>query len=337
MVLVLCFSLLDVAASQEDPNGAISATTGSGIVEQVSGEPAFAPEDTFGFTGGVDVQLGGTNEPDIVVNPLNPNNIAMADLFSLRVSIDNGGTFTAATAATVPATHILGGDPSLAFDSQGRLFWTYLGCFLPCPPAAPLIDIFIAQVNPTTGAILAGYPVNVTASPGVNLPASGGNVHDKEWLAADHHLGGTSPFQDRLHIVWTDFTGVNTTTVRTTFSTDQGVTWSAPVALSAAGEGFVWPSHNSVAPNGDVYVAYHSQPTFAGGAPDGVSGQVFVLRSTDGGATYPQKNAAFTAGNADITFNRQDRPRTLNQSATWTQGSAQAWVLPDPVIQNNVF
>jgi hypothetical protein len=127
------------------------------------------------------------------------------------------------------------------------------------------------------------------------------------------------------------------TTVRTTFSVDQGVTWSAPVALSGAGEGFVWPSHNSVAPNGDVYVAYHSQPTFAGNAPNGTSGQVFVLRSTDGGATYPQKNTAFTPGNADITFNVQTSARTLNQSASWTQGSAQPWVLPDPVLQDNVY
>src|SRR5207249_4273755 len=122
----------------------------------------------------------------------------------------------------------------------------------------------------------------------------------------------------------------------TTSSNNQGLTWSAPLTLSGAGEGFVWPAHNAVAANSDVYVAYHSQPRFAGGAPNGTSGQVFVLRSTDGGLTYPQKNTAYAAANADITFNVQTAARRLNGSRSWTQGSAQPWVLPDPSNPNNV-
>jgi hypothetical protein len=220
---------------------------------------------------------------------------------------------------------------SLAFDSQGQLFWTYLGG----RNDNNLPDIFVVQVNPTTGAILPGYPVNVTDAAG--FPASAGNSNDKQWIAADH--SHRSPFRDQLYIVWTRFAATGTV-VHTTFSTDQGLTWSPALTLSAAaGEGFVWPSHNAVAPNGDVYVAYHSQPRFTGRNPDGTSGQVFVLRSTDGGATYPQKTLAYTPGNADITFNVQTVPegRVVNGSISWTQGSAQPWVLPDPVIPNNVY
>ncbi len=115
--------------------------------------------------------------------------------------------------------HLLCGDPSVAYDSQGRLFWTYLGCI------GVGIEIFIAQVNPATGAILAGYPVKVTAGADVNLPGANGFAHHEEWLAADSFAGGA--FQDRLYIVWTEFPAAGGTIVRTTFSTDQGLTWSA--------------------------------------------------------------------------------------------------------------
>ena len=304
----------------------------SGLTSEESGiVPA---DEEIGVTsngdsvGALDLTLGGTNEPAIAVNPLDSNNIAMASLFSLRVSTDGGVSFTAPTSPAVSAGYGLAGDPSLGFDSQGRLFWTYLGR----RTDNGHLEVFISQVNPTTGAILAGYPVNVTALAG--FPASAiGNDNDKEWLAVDRFSG--SPFQDRLYVVWTRFGGG--TTVHTTYSADQGQTWSPALTVSDSAEGFVWPTHNAVAANGDVYVAYHSQPGFSGGAPNGTSGQVFVLRSTDGGATFPQKTAAYTPGNADITFNVQTSGRTLNGSASWTQGSAQPWVLPDPTNPSNVY
>jgi hypothetical protein len=314
LVLTLLGSsvVVDVAAAQNEPVIGPSGTADAIIMMPAYKGTVTAPAETLGIEGGVDIplpcsichRLGGTNEPAIAVNPLNSANIAVASLFELRVSINNGMNFSAPVAAVVPATHRLAGDPSLAFDSQGRLFWTYLGSRIDTVQ----LDIFIAQVDPTTGAILPGYPVNVTAEAG--FPASvAGNDNDKEWLAADRFPG--SSFQDQLYVVWTRFTASGTV-VHTTFSTDQGLNWSSALILSAAGEGFVWPSHNAVAPNGDVYVAYHSQPRFVNRNPDGTSGQVFVLRSTDGGATYPQKTIAYTPGNADITFNVQTGVRTLD-------------------------
>ncbi len=63
--------------------------------------------DTFqgteieGTGGGVDVPLGPSNEPTIAVNPLDPNNIAVASndrgSTSIRVSTDGGATFSAST------------------------------------------------------------------------------------------------------------------------------------------------------------------------------------------------------------------------------------------------
>ncbi len=283
---------------------------------------------------GVDLALGfNNNEPSIAVDPNNPLRVAVATYLSIRVSVNGGTTFLPAVAAGVPPTHsnARGGDSSLGYDSRGRLFWTYL---LRHTNVNAAIDIFVAQCDPATGALLAGYPVNVTGSAGVNRPAPA-NCHDKSWLAVDSFNG--SPFRDRLYLVWTDFT-TNPGQIRATSSADQGQNWTASVSLSANAEGFVWPSHNTVAPNGDVYVAYHSQSGFDGsGAADGVSGQIFVLRSTDGGATYPQKRTAYAAGQADLTFNRQTQNGALAGTRFWLQGSVQPFILADPNTAGRIY
>ena len=139
----------------------------------------------------VDVELGGIRECAIAVNPLDPQNIAVTSWSSgLRVSTDGGLTWSdPPTEAPVPDGWLqnYAGDPSLAFDSQGRLFWCYLGQGGP----APGVRILILQVNPTTGAPVAG-PFEV--------PALGTSHDDKPWLAADAFSG--SPFSDRLYVVW---------------------------------------------------------------------------------------------------------------------------------------
>jgi len=278
-----------------------------------------------GEPGGADVVTGiPRNEPTVAVNPHNPLNVIAAGLWELRFSTDGGLSFSNAIPAPVPPGFGPAGDPSIAFDSQGRLFWSYLGF------GSSGLHVFVSQINPSTGAVVAG-PVNVTASAG--FP---GGSHDKQWLAADRFVG--SPFQDRLYVVWSDFSGPGGVTVRATYSTDQGMTWTPALTLSAPTEGFPWPTHNAVAANGDLYVSYHSQPSFSGGAPDGVSGQVFVLRSTDGGVSYPQKNTAYGPGFADLTFNVQfASSRVLPNNRSWMQGAAQAWVLPNPLNANEVF
>ena len=135
-----------VVAQEPDPEPLVGPSglidgDGAGVssVEAAGGAVAAEP--------GQDVQLGGTNEPTIAVNPRNPANVVMASLFRLRVSTDNGANFSAPTLAPVPATHSRAGDPSLAFDSQGRLFWTYLGR----RRDNGLIDVLVSGVNPTTG------------------------------------------------------------------------------------------------------------------------------------------------------------------------------------------
>ncbi|MDH4337715.1 MAG: HYR domain-containing protein [Candidatus Krumholzibacteria bacterium] len=279
--------------------------------EPLNSQVLFAPP-------GANIPLGATVEPTVAVDPNNPLRVAAASLFSIRVSTDGGVTFQPTVAAQVPATHGLCGDPSVGYDSQGRLFWTYLGC------RGGGIDMFIAQISPTTGAILPGYPVNITAAIGLPAPA---NAHDKEWLAVDHWAG--SPYRDNLYVAWSDLTGASA--IRVVTSTDQGLNWSAPVTLSGGGEGFVWPVHNTVAPNGDVYVSYHAP------ASNGTAGRVYLLRSTDGGVSFPQKTNPYGAGQADVTFNVQSQAGAIPGTQFWLQGNGQAYVLADPNVAGRIY
>ena len=92
----------DVTGAQSEPLVGPSGIVGEGPVTPPYAGPVIAPEETFGVEGGVDIPLpcttchglGGTNEPAIAVNPLDPDNIAAASLFELRVSTDNGATFS---------------------------------------------------------------------------------------------------------------------------------------------------------------------------------------------------------------------------------------------------
>jgi hypothetical protein len=279
---------------------------------------------------GVDVELEGWNEVTEAINPLNPLHIAYASLFELRVSLDGGLTWQDAVPPELPASHVAQGDPGLAFDANGRLFWLYLAS----PRGAYLfingIDVFIAQCNPLTGAILPGYPINVTAS--IGLPGTAGNNHDKAWLAVDDHAA--SPFANRLHLTWTNFPSSGGTVILATHSSDQGLTWSPAVSLEG-GAVYKWPTHNHVAPNGDVFVAYHRQP--GGGNPNGISGAIRLWRSTDGGATFPQSALAYTGGQADMTHNRQTLSGNIPGTNFMLLGSWQPWILTDPNVPGRMW
>jgi len=291
--------------------------------------PSEEPTPVSTDAAGVDVPLGGTREPAIAVNPLDSRNVAASSLFQYRVSGDGGASWTAPASNIVPAGYSQDGDPSLAFDHLGRLFYCYQGFHGGSGGA----DEFVARLNPYTGSYLSG-PFKVSVS------GSGGSYNDKCWIAADRWTA--SPFAGRLYTVWTEFPTAGSTRVLFSRSLDQGATWSAPLQLSAAGEGFPWPAHAAVAPNGDVFVSYHSQTGFnligeAGGNPDGTSGKVYVVRSTDGGVSFPQKTLAYAAGAADVTYNVQTSPGTIPGTTFWLQGSGQAWVLPDPHIAGTLY
>jgi hypothetical protein len=272
------------------------------------------------------VPLGGISRfrptvPMLAINGTDPGNIAVASHEVIKLTSDAGNSFPGAR--NFSPFFNSGGLTDVKFDGQGRLFWSN-GV---SASGGQQPGIYVDQVDQSPGGLVRPNRATTT------------NFDEKAFMAIDTNPG--SPFFDNIYLTWTRNMG---TSIAIFFSrsTDAAVTWSAPVQISAADEGFVFTSTVSVAPNGDVYVAYHSQTGFSSGfgdqgTPDGTSGQTFVVRSTDGGLTFPQKNLAFLPGQSDITFNIQGQPRTIPGAQLWTVGSSQPWVLADPTRPGNVY
>ena len=284
-------------------------------------------------------------EVALKINPRDAANIAVFGGI-LGVSTDAVATVNAPLFPPLPPGFTQGnGDGDIDFDSQGRLFGSWL---VTAGPGARRVAI--VQANPMTGAFI-GLPSVI--------PSTAGQLNDdKPFIVAD--ANPASPFVNNLYVVWDRF---NVTPGQWEIffarSTDQGQTWSTPLQLShffgpnnipgdGDDEGLCWPADVGTAPNGDVYIAYHSQRDMTAQTlevnglrtnPDGVSGKTILRRSTDGGLTFGPVIEVFPSGTSDVTFNTQDALNggTIPGTQFLTVGSATAYVLTDPVRPGNVY
>lgn len=339
--------LATVSSSGQD--SAATANWGSDIPPGGSYTHTFPEPGSFAYfiadhpewTGQVAVGPAGTDvltpfvgfEPtNAVVNPRNPAQVAVMQGCTVLISNDFGQTFPVIRTSTLAPP--CNGDPTMAFDSQGRLFVSHLSRVV----LGGELRVFAGQIADTTTP--SPNPLTDTYTP-IQVSQTDGNDDDKQWLAAD--ANPASPFSDNLYLVWTQFTGVGAaaggpTQIMFSRSINQGAAWSAPQRLDPGGQGFVWPSHVVVASNGDVYVAYHTNTCQAAN-----TGVVPLLRDGNGGAnfangTVPQVNNAFGAGQATVSCNVQDNSGDEIPGADfWLQGTMQPWILPDPLSPNNVY
>jgi hypothetical protein len=258
------------------------------------------------------------NEPAVAVDPNNPLHVAVAGAIQLRVSIDGGLTFSPYVFSPLLPGYGRCGDSSLAYDSQGRLFWTYIIC------TATTLHLALAQIDPTDAHVIPGYPIDIGAALGFTINAN----NDKPWIAID--TNPASAFRDRLYVTWGEVPF--SSRVEVTYSKDLGHTWNGLTQLSTPTEGFAWPPHITVGPNGDVYISYHAPRS------TGTAGAVYLCRSTNGGVTFPQKTIPFPAGKADVTFNVQSVVATsIPKTNFWLQGNAQAYVMADPNVAGRIY
>jgi hypothetical protein len=267
--------------------------------------PAHSPDHALGdFSGGF-----APVEPTLSVNALDPGQINVSSQAGIRVSSTTGRTFT--SPSFFPGSQH--GDTATAYDGAGRLFWVNLG--------GP--GILISQVNPTTGAVIPGTTFTVDSR-------IDGGSDDKPFLAAD-------PRTNNLYVVWTLFTDTGGTAVDIRRSTNQGQTWSPLVEVDNGFDGFTWPATATVAPDGHVFVAYHSVLNFVNNAPDN-SGNVVVVRFNND-LSSPLRSHAENPAFADITFNVQTAgsARIIPHMQFWTQGAAQPQILADPVRPGNIY
>ena len=301
-------ALIEEEAAVEAPNLTPSAPITPTFVlsSPLDGNVVAAPAVTVNK----DTAGAPQNETAIAVDPLNPNRVvAAANDYVTRTwtctisgtpcsalgegssgtyfSNDGGQTWCcnssdpAHPGTLIPGINRLtggqydaGGDPALAFDSQGIVYYAGLGFNRTTPPNTVAVN---KGTFDGSGNLTWGPPtfINPTTSPST--------LNDKEWIAADWHLA--SPFKDRVYVSWTRFlfNPINGSYVQSpiffAYSTDGGQTFSAPQSI-VGNVLYDQGSRPIVADDGTVYVIFFGSTRLASLA------STYIVKSTDGGVSF---------------------------------------------------
>ena len=300
-------ALIEEEAEEEDASSPAAISPAHVLSSPLDGNSIAAPDVLVNQ----DTAAASQNETAIAVDPNNPNRIvagandyvtrtwnctingtpcsALGDAYSgAYYSNDGGQTWCCASSldgsnwgTLIPGVTRLtggqydaGGDPALAFDSHGNVYYAGLGFNRESPPNT--VTVNKGTFN-GSGQLSWGAPVfiNPTTSPST--------LNDKEWIAADWHV--SSPFRDRVYVSWTRFlfnahNGAYTQSpIFFAYSTNGGQTFSTPTNISGNvlyGQG----SRPVVGYDGTVYVFWDGSTRLA------TLDSTYVVKSTDGGVTW---------------------------------------------------
>ncbi len=297
-----------------------------------------------------DTAAAPQNEPAIAVDPTNAQRIvvgmndyvsrtwsctvggtpcsALGDGYSGTYYSNDGGATWCCTATDpshlgteIPGVERLtggiydaGGDPSVAFNSQGVVFYAGLGFDRAAPPNTVAVN---RGTFDGSGALSWSQPTFI------NPTTSRSTLNDKEWIAVDSHAG--SPFQDRVYVSWTRFifNPINGRYVQSpiafAYSADDGATFSTPQLISGNvlyGQG----SHVMVGADGTVYVLWDASTRLAS------LDSIWVVASHDGGVTWSKPVAISTLADIQPPFHTVFRDNSYPAGAVASDGTlVAAW------------
>ncbi len=186
----------------------------------------------------------------------------------------NTGTLIPGVELLVGGPYHAGGDPSVAFDSHGHVFYAGLGFDRTMPDNTVAVN---RGTFDASGRLSWGSPVFI------NQTTAPSTLNDKPWLTADAHAA--SPFRDNVYVTWTRFifNPANghfvQSPIAVAVSRDGGQTFSSPELIG----GNVLYSQGSrpvVASDGTVYVFWDGATRLA------TLGNIWVVKSTDGGKSW---------------------------------------------------
>jgi BNR repeat-like domain len=167
-----------------------------------------------------------------------------------------------------------GGDPAVAFDSHGHVYYAGLGFDRTAPPNTVAVN---------KGTFDAGGNLTWSAPVFINQTTSPSTLNDKEWIAVDSH--SASPFRDNVYVTWTRFI----------FNAHNGRYVQSPIAVAVSRDGgntfsdpqlivgnvlYSQGSRPVVGPDGTVYVFWDGSTRLA--ALD----SIWMVKSTDGGLSW---------------------------------------------------
>ncbi len=165
------------------------------------------------------------------------------------------------------------GDPSQAFDAEGRLFYAFI-CFNRSQPING--SVYVARYTGDGGTYDRTVLVKRGTPSGLFLT---GLFQDKINLTVDQTSGAHS---GNVYVAWSQYNGfAPTNAVLFSRSTDHGLTFSRPVRVTPVSLGTASFADLAVGPDGAVYLAFLTYPSPSNPATD-----VWLSKSTDGGASF---------------------------------------------------
>jgi hypothetical protein len=205
-----------------------------------------------------------------------------------------------------------GGDPALAFDSRGTVYYAGLGFNRTSAPNTVTVN---RGTFDGAGQLSWNAPtfINATTSPAV--------FNDKEWIAADANVG--SAFRDRVYVSWTRFlfNPKNGAYVQSPIffasSSNGGQTFTAPKSIS----GNVLYDQGSrpvVGPDGSLYVFFEGSTRLA------TASSTYVVKSTDGGASWGKPLAISTLVDSHVLRDTAFRVNSYPAAAAAPNGDLYA-------------
>jgi hypothetical protein len=245
-------------------------------------------------------ECGPQSETFITLNPLQPATLAAGSNEIFRdpmrgyFSSDGGATWGGVDLPLPPPKgngNRFGSDPSLAFDTLGNLFYSYIVVFFGNGSGINGTELAVAHSN-DGGQSYASVSY---------FSASGGTDHfnDKPMITADTNLA--SPYRDNVYVAWDAASGGSSSGgLRFARSTDHGATFTVSRIDDPSGPGRLIAAQPFVGPAGEVYVAWN----------DYAANTIAFNRSFDGGVTFglpsviAEKAIPFDIGIPAISFRR---------------------------------
>src|SRR5438067_3492489 len=210
-------------------------------------------------SGNVDVsnECGPQSETFITINPNKPKVLAGGsnEIFRLPMrgyySTNGGGSWGGVDLPLPPAKGNgtdFGSDPTLAFDTQGNVFYGYIVVFF--GNGSGINGTEMAVAKSTDGG--KTYPAVTFFS----FENGSNHFNDKPMITADTNAG--SSFRDNVYIAWDSTAGGSTGGgVRLATSTDHGASFTTVRVDDPSGPGRSIGASPAAGPNGEVYVAWN--------------------------------------------------------------------------------